>query len=82
MVADPDINARLKEIKEDIQQDKPIQGIMNELADIAGRLMPEIPADMVDPNPKSATEDPKNKLNNNEKQNLEKQQQEQSNQQK
>jgi YhcN/YlaJ family sporulation lipoprotein len=79
VVADPDINARLKEIKEDIQNDKPIQGIMNELADIAGRLMPEIPADMADPNPKNATEDPKNKLNNNEKQNLEKQQQEQSN---
>ncbi|MCQ6275126.1 YhcN/YlaJ family sporulation lipoprotein [Bacillus sp. V3B] len=79
IVADPDINARLKEIQEDIQNNKPIQGIMNELADIAGRLMPEIPADMADPNPKNATEDPKNKLNDNEKQNLEKEQQEQSN---
>jgi YhcN/YlaJ family sporulation lipoprotein len=79
VIADPDINARLKEISEDIQNDKPIQGILNELADIAGRLMPEIPADMADPNPKNATEDPKDKLNSKEQQNLEKEQQEQSN---
>lgn len=82
IVADPDINARLREIAEDIQNGEPIQGIMNELADIAGRLMPEVPADLVDPNKKNeknATEDPKKKLNNNQEKQLEQKQEEGSN---
>ncbi|PWW17404.1 YhcN/YlaJ family sporulation lipoprotein [Cytobacillus oceanisediminis] len=82
IVADPDINARLREIAEDIQNGEPIQGIMNELADIAGRLMPEVPADIVDPNKKNeknATEDPKKKLNNNQEKQLEQKQEEGSN---
>ncbi|MDZ5470644.1 YhcN/YlaJ family sporulation lipoprotein [Bacillus sp. 31A1R] len=78
VIADPDLNARLREISEDIQSGKPVQGIMNELADIAGRLMPEIPADIVDPNPKESLEKPKNKLNTSESQKLEKNQQKQS----
>jgi YhcN/YlaJ family sporulation lipoprotein len=41
VVADPDIIARLREVGQDIADGKPIQGIMNELADIAGRIMPE-----------------------------------------
>ncbi|MGM9923315.1 MAG: YhcN/YlaJ family sporulation lipoprotein [Bacillus sp. (in: firmicutes)] len=43
IVADPDIIARLKEVGADIEAGKPIQGILNELADIAGRIIPEIP---------------------------------------
>lgn len=79
VVADPDMNARLREIGNDIENGQPLQGIMNELADISGRLMPEVPADLVDPNPRETTEQPKNKLNNDEKQQLEQKQQEQSN---
>ncbi|MBP2239983.1 YhcN/YlaJ family sporulation lipoprotein [Cytobacillus eiseniae] len=79
IIADPDLNARLKEVSEDIQAGRPIQGIMNELADITGRLMPEIPADIIDPNEKDATEKPKKKLNNNEEKILDKEQNEQSN---
>ncbi|QED47396.1 YhcN/YlaJ family sporulation lipoprotein [Cytobacillus dafuensis] len=79
IIADPDLNARLREISEDIQNGKPIQGIMNELADISGRLMPEIPADIIEPTPKNATEEPKKKLNNKDEQKLEKQQDTQSN---
>jgi YhcN/YlaJ family sporulation lipoprotein len=79
IIADPDINARLKEISEDIQAGKPIQGIMNELADISGRLMPEIPADIIDANPKKATEDPKKKLNNQEENKLDEKQDKHSN---
>lgn len=80
VIADPDTNARLKEIYEDIQNGEPLQGIMNELADVAGRLMPEIPADMIEPRPvNDSTEKEKQKLNAPEKQLLEKQQQEQSN---
>ncbi|WP_080846651.1 YhcN/YlaJ family sporulation lipoprotein [Cytobacillus gottheilii] len=79
VVADPDINARLREIGDDIGAGRPLQGIMNELADISGRLIPEVPADMVDPNPRNATEEPDKKLNNQEEQELEQKQQEQSN---
>ncbi|WP_141431322.1 YhcN/YlaJ family sporulation lipoprotein [Bacillus sp. 03113] len=79
VIADPDVNARLKEISEDIQNGKPIQGIVNELSDITGRLMPEIPADMIDPKPKNAVEKPKNKLEGSEKQSLEEKQEKQSN---
>ena len=79
VIADPDINARLKEIGEDIQRGEPIEGIMNELADIAGRVIPEIPADIKDPVQTKSVDDPKKTLNSNEKQDLEKTQQEQSN---
>ena len=79
VIADPDINARLKEIGEDIQKGQPIEGIMNELADIAGRVLPEVPADIKDPAQRNPVEDPKKTLNSTEKQNLEGTQQEQSN---
>lgn len=80
VVADPDMTARLREISEDIQNGKPVQGIVNELADISGRLMPEVPADIIDPDTKENTVNkPDNKLNNQEKQQLDKEQKKQSN---
>lgn len=79
VVADADTNERLKEISGDIQKGRPIQGIMEELADVAGRLMPEIPGDMIEPNPKNAPEEPKKKLDDDKKKSLEKGQEEQSN---
>ncbi|WP_153126487.1 YhcN/YlaJ family sporulation lipoprotein [Peribacillus tepidiphilus] len=79
IVADPDIKARIDEISEDIQAGKPIEGIMNELADIAGRLMPEIPGEILQPIPSKATEQPKEELNPKESRELNKEQQEQSN---
>lgn len=79
VLADPDITARLREISEDIQNGKPIQGIMNELSDITGRIMPEVPADMIEPQTKSPTEDNKKKLDQNDKKQLEKNQEQQSN---
>ncbi|XJZ28363.1 YhcN/YlaJ family sporulation lipoprotein [Bacillota bacterium Lsc_1132] len=82
VIADPDTTQRLKEISAEIKKGRPIQGIMNELSDIAGRLMPEIPGDLITPNPKSGTEDQKKKLNQNEKQNLEHKQEKESNYQK
>jgi YhcN/YlaJ family sporulation lipoprotein len=80
VIADPDITARLKEIAEDIENGAPIQGIANELADISGRLMPEIPADIVEPkSKKESTQDPKKQLNESEGKKLENKQDEQSN---
>jgi YhcN/YlaJ family sporulation lipoprotein len=79
VIADPDITARLKEIAEDIENGAPIQGIANELADISGRLMPEIPADIVEPKSKTeAVDDPKKQLNKSESKQLENKQNEES----
>jgi YhcN/YlaJ family sporulation lipoprotein len=82
VIADPDTNQRLKNISAEIQKGKPIQGIMNELADIAGRLMPEIPGNLLNPTPKTGTEDQKTKLPENERKDLDQQQEKQSNYQK
>lgn len=78
VIADPDMTARLREIQEDIQSGEPIQGIVNELADISGRLMPEVPADIIDPNANKATEKSKRKLNEGETNELDKVQEKQS----
>ncbi|MDQ0215192.1 YhcN/YlaJ family sporulation lipoprotein [Oikeobacillus pervagus] len=81
VVADPDVNARLKEIQNDIQNGQPIQGITNELADIVGRLMPEIPKNLVEPqNPDRAPDKQKKEMSPKEEKQLEKEQQDQSNQ--
>ncbi|MBE3570366.1 MAG: YhcN/YlaJ family sporulation lipoprotein [Bacillales bacterium] len=83
VVADPDMNARLREIQMDIRNGRPIQGIMNELSDIVGRVMPEIPNQIVEPkNPDRATEHPKRNLPDRQDHKLEKEQQDQSNQMK
>ncbi|MFF2445989.1 YhcN/YlaJ family sporulation lipoprotein [Neobacillus sp. NPDC058068] len=79
VVADADTTARLKEIQADIKKGKPIRGIMEELADVAGRLMPEIPGDLITPSPKKATEKPDKKLPANEEDKLKKEQEDQSN---
>ncbi|WAA13250.1 YhcN/YlaJ family sporulation lipoprotein [Fervidibacillus halotolerans] len=79
VVADADLNARLMEIGEDIKNGRPLQGILNELADITGRLMPEIPGDIQDTNPENLPENQKNDLNQKDKNMLDKQQDDQSN---
>nr|WP_232726115.1 YhcN/YlaJ family sporulation lipoprotein [Bacillus sp. FJAT-42315] len=83
VVADPDLYARLQEIRADINNGRPLQGLANELADIAGRTIPEIPGNLTETNDADkVTEQPKTKLAPNEDRQLEKQQQEQSNHQK
>lgn len=59
VVADPDFLARIDEIRNDIQDGKPVQGVLNELSDIVGRLMPEVPGDLQDPSIENRTEEPK-----------------------
>jgi YhcN/YlaJ family sporulation lipoprotein len=84
VVADPDLTARLKEVADDFRKGHPIQGIMNELADITGRIIPQIPADNLEPLPKDPkpTEEPDDKLTDKEEKKLEKTQNRQSNYQK
>lgn len=56
VIADPDLNARLKEVQEDFKAGRPIRGILNELADIVGRIMPEVPLPEDQSNPEDSME--------------------------
>ncbi len=46
VTADLDMKNRLQEIKQDIQLGHPISGFADELADIVGRIMPQLPRDI------------------------------------
>ncbi|XHU82374.1 YhcN/YlaJ family sporulation lipoprotein [Peribacillus muralis] len=80
IVADPDLNERIREVAKDIKDGKPIRGILNELADITSRVIPEVPGDILTPTPSKSIDKEKNQLNDNqEKQELDKEQNDQSN---
>lgn len=78
VVADPDLNARLNEIREDMSAGKPIQGIINELADITGRVMPELPPQEDNKNPQDAPKEQKREMDRPEGQRMQKEQEKQS----
>jgi len=46
VTADMDLNHRLQEIRQDIRDGRPMQGIAEELADIVGRIVPQLPRDV------------------------------------
>ncbi|WP_233531904.1 YhcN/YlaJ family sporulation lipoprotein [Paenibacillus alkalitolerans] len=48
VTADMDINHRLQEIGEDIRAGRPLDGFAEELADIVGRIIPQLPRDTVE----------------------------------
>ncbi|MDQ0244005.1 YhcN/YlaJ family sporulation lipoprotein [Bacillus fengqiuensis] len=77
VIADPDTYARLREIGGDIRNGKPVTGFLEELADIAGRIIPEA-ASEIRKNP-SETETNDDKLPAGEQKELKKEQQDQSN---
>ncbi|RDU38438.1 hypothetical protein DRW41_02420 [Neobacillus piezotolerans] len=78
VVADPDMNARLKEISEDVQNGKPIQGILYELADLAGRIVPEVPGKIVEPERGRPVKGNKEQMPEQDKKKLERRQEEES----
>jgi YhcN/YlaJ family sporulation lipoprotein len=43
VTADPDVVQRIREMNEDVRKGRPIAGFAEELADIAGRLVPQLP---------------------------------------
>lgn len=49
VTADIDISNRIQEIGEDLRMGRPIAGFAEELADIMGRLVPQMPRDIVPP---------------------------------
>jgi YhcN/YlaJ family sporulation lipoprotein len=67
VTADPDIVERLKGMSDRIQDGEPLTGILDELAAIVGRIMPEVPAKIKDksenPTEKNDQQLPKNKEN-------------------
>lgn len=80
VIADPDTNARLRNIASSIQEGRPIGGILDELAAIVGRFMPDAPSDVIDNQEEKPTEQFEDQLPSNEKQELKKEQNDQSNQ--
>lgn len=44
VIADPDVVQRIREMNQDIKRGRPIAGFAEELADIAGRFMPQLPS--------------------------------------
>jgi YhcN/YlaJ family sporulation lipoprotein len=49
VTADLDTNYRLRQMAKEIREGKPVAGVMDELAAIVGRLMPQIPRNVQDP---------------------------------
>ena len=47
VTADMDLGERIKEIGSDISAGHPIMGIAEELSDIVGRIIPQVPADLM-----------------------------------
>jgi len=45
VTADMDLNQRLQEIRQDMANGRPMQGIAEELSDIIGRIIPQMPRD-------------------------------------
>ncbi|GIP36371.1 YhcN/YlaJ family sporulation lipoprotein [Paenibacillus sp. J2TS4] len=58
VTADLDMGQRIREIRNDIQMGRPIAGFAEELGDIIGRIMPQVPKDITpggSPPPQSST---------------------------
>ncbi|MGM0919869.1 MAG: YhcN/YlaJ family sporulation lipoprotein [Bacillota bacterium] len=79
IIADADTTVRLREMGKDLQQGQPVGGILDELAAIVGRVMPEIPNDMLNNNNQNRpTEQDNDKLNEKEQKELDREQEDQS----
>lgn len=72
IVADPDLYARIQEMGEEIRAGKPLQGILNELAEIVSRIMPEIPSKMEYRKPEQEYEEPNKEMNKKDQKQFEK----------
>ncbi|MRX71682.1 YhcN/YlaJ family sporulation lipoprotein [Bacillus lacus] len=79
VIADADTTVRLRKMGEEIQNGRPVAGVLDELAAIVGRLMPDAPSDIIDNQEESPTEQDNDQLNEQEQQNLNQQQDSQSN---
>ena len=78
VVADADTVERLRQMGKEIQDGRPITGVLDELAQIVGRIMPDIPSDIIDNDNANPTEQNDKQLKQGEEKKLEKEQQDQS----
>jgi YhcN/YlaJ family sporulation lipoprotein len=80
IIADADTTVRLREMGKDLQQGQPVGGILDELAAIVGRVMPEIPNDMLNNNNNQnrPTEQDNDQLDEKEQKELDREQEDQS----
>jgi len=79
IVADPDLNERIREVSKDIRNGKPVRGILNELSDITSRIIPEIPGDMIEPAQPKTIENQNKSLNKQNQDELQREQKKHSN---
>ncbi|GCD83487.1 YhcN/YlaJ family sporulation lipoprotein [Parageobacillus thermoglucosidasius] len=79
IIADPDLYTRLKNIVNQVDNGRPVQAFMNEIADIVGRVMPEVPSDLFETTPPEPTKQNDSQLNKREEKQLHNRQEKQSN---
>ncbi|WP_087947061.1 YhcN/YlaJ family sporulation lipoprotein [Bacillus timonensis] len=79
VIADADTYERLKQMKKQIEDGRPVTGVLDELAQIVGRLVPDIPSDLIDNQNTEPTKSNNRQLNPKEQQKIDKEQQDQSN---
>ncbi len=79
VVADVDTYERLKQIGKQIKKGKTGEGILDELAAIVGRVMPQVPNDMIENKETNPIQDNDKQLPKDEEQELRKEQNDQSN---
>lgn len=79
VVADPDTVNRLRAMGREIQAGRPVKGILDELATIVGRVLPEVPNDATDNQQTNPTKSNNDQLNERNQKQLEKKQNNQSN---
>ncbi|AOC90896.1 YhcN/YlaJ family sporulation lipoprotein [Bacillus sp. L381] len=78
VVADPDTVSRLRGMAGDIKAGRPVSGILDELAAIVGRVMPEVPNDVTDNEKESPTKSNNDQLNERDQKKLQNEQNDQS----
>ncbi|ANB61943.1 YhcN/YlaJ family sporulation lipoprotein [Anoxybacteroides amylolyticum] len=79
IIADPDLYTRFKNIARQVDNGRPVQSVMNELAAIVSRVMPEIPSDFLQTKNPAPTKENNAELNKTEEKQLHNGQNKQSN---
>jgi len=62
VTADPDLVERLREMREEMRRGRPVAGFAEELADIIGRIMPQLPKNTLPQNRQPAESEDSRKL--------------------
>lgn len=77
ITADTDITERMKNMQENMQAGRPVAGVMEELAEIVNRIMPETPGQLFEEKQVHPERKNDQQLNKNEEQQLRKEQEKQ-----